>query len=146
MQDRGWHNAGLLCFAAIAALVPLLVSNNIVKYIMICFMTAGMYTTILLILNWTSETLSQPERKRSVAIALVNSFGHTSFIYGSYLWPRSEAPWNMKGWAMSTGVLWFGVRAAALMPVIFHYLPKNEIPCHIQDEETLVMEDERLKK
>lgn len=109
-------------------------------------MTAGMYTTVPLILKWTSETLSQPERRRSVAIALVNSFGYTTFIYGSHLWPRSEAPRNMKGWAMSTGVLWFGVGLVVFMPVIFHYLPKNEVLRQVQDDEIVVIEDEKLQK
>jgi hypothetical protein len=140
-QDRRWHNAGLLGFAGLAALVSLLVSNNTVKYVMICFMTAGMYTTIPLILNWTSESLSQPERKRSVAIALVNSFGHTSFIYGSYLWPSAEGPRNLKGFAMSTAVLWLGVILAALMPVFFRQLPRPELTQGVQVEEVTFTKD-----
>jgi hypothetical protein len=146
MQDRRWHNAGLLAFSGASALVALLVINDTVKYIMLCFMTGGMYTTIPLILNWTSECLSQPERKRSVAIALVNSFGHTSFIYGSYLWPSAEGPRNLKGFAMSTAILWFGVVLAALMSVIFRYLPQANLSHVVHGEEASIPEDEILEK
>lgn len=123
----------------------LLVSNDKVKYVMLCFMTGGMYTTIPLILNWTSETMSQPARKRSVAIALVNSFGHTSFIYGSYLWPSAEGPRNVKGFAMSTAILIFGMVLAALMPVIFRYLPESQ-PHRVVDGEEVMMEKDEIQE
>jgi hypothetical protein len=126
--------------------VALLVVNDTVKYVMLCFMTGGMYTTIPLILNWTSECLSQPERKRSVAIALVNSFGHTSYIYGSYLWLSAEGPRNLKGFAMSTAILWFGVVLAALMPIIFRYLTKTESRHVMIEEEVIIPNDEFLEK
>jgi hypothetical protein len=113
---------------------------------MFCFITGGLYTSLPLILNWTSECLSQPERKRSVAIALVNSFGHTSFIYGSYLWPKAEGPRNLKGFAMSTAVLWFGVVLATLMPVIFRYLPQADQNHVMHGEEAAIPEDEVLEK
>jgi hypothetical protein len=126
--------------------VALLVVNDTVKYVMFCFITGGLYTSLPLILNWTSECLSQPERKRSVAIALVNSFGHTSFIYGSYLWSKAEGPRNLKGFAMSTAVLWFGVVLAALMPVIFRYLPQADQNHVMHGEEAAIPEDEVLEK
>jgi hypothetical protein len=135
-----------VCVLWASALVALLVVNNTVNYIMFCFITGGLYTTLPLILNWNSECLSQPEQKRSVAIALVNSFDHTRFIYGSYLWPSAEAPRNLKGFVMSTAVLWFGVVLAALSTVIFRYLPK-ENPNHVaHGEEALVLKDQFLGK
>ncbi|KAH7092299.1 major facilitator superfamily domain-containing protein [Paraphoma chrysanthemicola] len=143
-QDRRWHNAGLLGLAAIAALVSLLVSNNVVKYVMMCLLIGGMYTTVPLILNWTSEIMSQPARKRSIAIALVNSLGHTSFIYGSFLWPSAEGPRNLKGFAVSTAALGLGVVLAALMPVIFKYLPKQDPPQVVQGHEVFAGGDEKL--
>jgi hypothetical protein len=85
-----------------------------------------MHTTVPLILNWTSEVISQPARKRSIAIALVKSFSNTSPIYGSFLWPSPERPHNSKGFAVTTAVLWHGVLVAALMPVIARYLPKSQ--------------------
>lgn len=145
-QDRRWHNAGLLGFAGIAALVALLVSNNAVKYAMLCIQTGAMYTTIPLILNWTSEVLSQPTRKRSIAIALVNSFGHTSYIYGSFLWPSAEGPRNLKGFAVSTAVLWLGLLTAALMPVIASYLPKPQPDMTLHGQELFVAGEEKLEK
>lgn len=126
-QDRRWHNSACLGFAAVAALVSILVSNSVVKYVMMCFMVGGMYTAVPLVLNWTSECLAKPERKRSVAIAFVNSFGHTSFIYGSYLWPSSEGPRNLKGFAASTAALGAAAIMAALLPIVFRYFRSRDV-------------------
>ncbi|KAI4677962.1 uncharacterized protein J4E84_008909 [Alternaria hordeiaustralica] len=147
-EDRRWHNAGLLAFAGVATLVALLVSNSAVKYAMLCLQTGAMYTTVPLILNWTSEVMSQPARKRSIAIALVNSFGHTSFIYGSFLWPSAEGPRNLKGFAVSTAVLWLGVLIAALMPVVANYLPKPRSDGVLRGHEVHLADNdsEQLKK
>lgn len=113
---------------------------------MLCLQTGAMYTTIPLILNWTSEVLSQPTRKRSIAIALVNSFGHTSYIYGSFLWPSAEGPRNLKGFAVSTAVLWLGVLMAALMPVIANCLPKLQPGELLHGQEVSIACDEKHEK
>ncbi|KAJ3548511.1 hypothetical protein NM208_g979 [Fusarium decemcellulare] len=141
-QDRRWHITGLLSIAALSCLIAIVVRNNIVKYVMMCFLIGGMFTTVPLILNWTSEVMAKPERKRSIAIAFVNSFGHTSFIYGSYLWPSSEGPRNLKGFAASNAVLGTAAILAAILPIIFKYLPsKDEEPVQRQDQETAERED-----
>lgn len=145
-QDRRWHNSGMLGLAAISALVAVVVTNDTVKYVMMCFMIGGMYTTIPLILNWTSECLARPERKRSIAIAFVNSLGHTSFIYGSYLWPASEGPRNLKGFAASTAALGLASVLAALLPIIFRYLPKQEAEGIAQGEVEMVDNTEQKGK
>ncbi|KAK1656710.1 major facilitator superfamily domain-containing protein [Colletotrichum godetiae] len=121
-QDRRWHITGLLSISALSCLIAIVVRNNIVKYVMMCFLIGGMFTTVPLILNWTSEVMAKPERKRSIAIAFVNSFGHTSYIYGSYLWPASEGPRNLKGFAASNAVLGTAAILAAALPIIFKYL------------------------
>lgn len=92
---------------------------------MMCFMIGGMYVTVAMLLNRASEYLSRPERKRSVATAFVNSFGHTSYVYGSYLWPASKSPRNLKGFAASTAALGTASIMATLVP-IFMYLPKRD--------------------
>ena len=130
-QDRRWHNSALLGLAGVAALVSAIVTTDIVKYVMFCFMWGGMYTTVPLILNWTSEALARPERKRSIAIAFVNSFGHTTFIYGSFLWPSSEGPRNLTGFAVVTAFLFLGAALAAVMPIIFKWIPNNDPEDHV---------------
>jgi hypothetical protein len=81
-----------------------------------------------------------------MAIALVNSFGHTSYIYGSFLWPSAEGPRNLKGFALSTAVLWLGVLMAALMPVIANHPrdPREDEILHGQ--ELYEVGDEKHKK
>ncbi|KAF2733335.1 MFS general substrate transporter [Polyplosphaeria fusca] len=145
-QDRRWHNSGLLGLAGIAALVALLVQNDTVKYVMMCLIIGAIYTTIPLILNWTSEILARPERKRSVAIAFVNSLAHSAYCYGSFLWPSSEGPRNLKGFAASTAALLLSSMLAALLPVIFRYLPKQALDGVETDDEVVPSVDEKLAK
>lgn len=141
-QDRRWHITGLLSISALSCLIAIVVRNNTVKYVMMCFLIGGMFTTVPLILNWTSEVMARPERKRSIAIAFVNSFGHTSYIYGSYLWPASEGPRNLKGFAASNAVLGTAAILAAVLPIIFKYFPnKDEEPVQRRDQETAGRED-----
>lgn len=125
-QDRRWHNTGLIGLSAVTCIVSLAVTNGVAKYVMMCFLIGGMYTALPLILNWVSETFARPERKRSIAIAFVNASGHTTFIYGSYLWPSSQAPRNFAGFGTLTAVLCIGTVLAALLPVIFKHLPNPE--------------------
>lgn len=145
-QDRRWHIAGLLALAAIGAFVSVLVINSTVKYVMMCFMIGGMYTALPLTLNWASECLARPERKRSVAIAFVNSMGHTSFIYGSYLWPASEGPRNLKGFATCTAALGLAAIIAALLPILIKYLPKQEVEGVNHSQADIVIDDEEKIK
>lgn len=45
-----------------------------------------------LVKTWGAEVIRYPAEKRAVAIALINSLGNASSIYGSWLWPDSDAP------------------------------------------------------
>lgn len=124
-QDRRWHIVGLFCASAIACLVSLFVSNGVAKYIMMCLLIAGIYTALPLILNWVSEWISFPAQKRSVAIAFVNSFGHLSLIYGSYLWPSSDEPRHSIGFGTLTAMCGAAAILTAVAPCIFRLLPKQ---------------------
>jgi hypothetical protein len=95
---------------------------------------------------YTTIPLFQPTRKRSIGIALVNRFGHTSYIYGSFLWPNAEGPRNLKGSAVSTDALWLGVLMAALMPVIANCPPKLQPGELLHGQEVSIACDENHEK
>ncbi|KAK1521071.1 allantoate permease [Colletotrichum abscissum] len=124
-RDRRWHITGCMCLSFICTLVCVTVSNPKVVYAMLCFYIAGLYTALPLMLNWTSEVISLPAEKRAVVVALVNSVGNLSAVYGSRLWPSSDGPRFVKGFAVTGAFTGFGTILAALIPVIFSYLPKE---------------------
>ncbi|KPM37791.1 hypothetical protein AK830_g8772 [Neonectria ditissima] len=123
--DRRWHITGCLGLSFICTLVCITVNNPKVLYAMLCFYIAGLYTALPLILNWTSEIISLPAEKRAVVVALVNSIGNLSAVYGSRLWPASDGPDFIKGFATTGAFTGFGTLLAALIPVIVKYLPKE---------------------
>lgn len=92
---------------------------------MMCLLVAGLYTGLPLILNWASESIPFPDQKRSVAIAFINSFGHLAIIYGSYLWPSTNAPQHLLGFATVAAVCALGAIIAALFPFMVKLLPKQ---------------------
>lgn len=123
LQDRRWHNVGLFGLAAIACVVSAVVASNVAKYIMMCFLVAGLYTGLPLVLNWASESIPFPDQKRSVAIAMINSFGHLAIIYGSYLWPSANAPQHLVGFATLAAACALGVILSVAYPYIIKVLP-----------------------
>ncbi|KAJ3530612.1 hypothetical protein NM208_g9250 [Fusarium decemcellulare] len=124
-QDRRWHTVGLFALSAAACLVSAFVKPAVAKYVMMCCLVAGLYTGLPLMLNWTSECIPFPDQKRSIAIAFVNSFGHLAIIYGSYLWPSTNAPQHLLGFATLTAACGGGALLAIAAPWIFKLLPKE---------------------
>ena len=124
-QDRRWHIVGLFTAPIIACLVSLFVSQGAAKYAMMCFLIASIYTAVPLILNWASEVISFPSQKRSVSIAFINSFGHLSLIYGSYLWPSVNAPRHVLGFTAVAALCGAAALLAMALPFIFKMLPKE---------------------
>ncbi|KAH7153844.1 major facilitator superfamily domain-containing protein [Fusarium sp. MPI-SDFR-AT-0072] len=127
LQDRRWHSCGLYGLAAVACIISAFVHSAIAKYVMMCLLVAGLYTGLPLMLNWTSESIPFPDQKRSIAIAFVNSFGHLAIIYGSYLWPSTNAPQHLVGFATLTATCGFGCVIAIVAPWYFKLLPKKPV-------------------
>ncbi|WQF82422.1 Putative major facilitator superfamily, MFS transporter superfamily [Colletotrichum destructivum] len=122
-KDRRWHITGCMCLSFVCTVVCVTVSDPRVVYAMLCFYIAGLYTALPLMLNWASEVISLPAEKRAVVVALVNSVGNLSAVYGSRLWPSSDGPRFVKGFATTGAFTGFGTLLAALIPLIFSYLP-----------------------
>jgi predicted MFS family arabinose efflux permease len=124
-QDRRWHLTVLHLAPVTACLVSLFVSNAVVKYIMMCLFIGGLYTALPLIMNWASECISFPTKKRSVAIAFINTFCNLSMIYGSYLWPSAGAPRHVLGFVTMGSFCAGASILSAVMPLLFRLLPKQ---------------------
>ena len=125
MQDRRWHNFGLYTLAGVACIVSAVIESNVAKYVMMCFLVAGLYTALPLVLNWASECIAFPDQKRSVAIAFINSFGHLAIIYGSYLWPSTNAPQHLLGFATLAATCALGAVLVAAYPYVVKLLPNE---------------------
>lgn len=134
LQERRWHITGALTVGFIASLVCVTVTHPVVRYAMLCFVAAGIWTALPLILAWTSGVINMPAEKRAVSLALVNAFGNLSSVYGSRIWPSNTAPHYTMGWAITAAFLGGGAVVAALIPVVLknvpHHVTKAEQELH----------------
>ena len=115
--ERRWHVSGSLAVGFVGALVCTIVQTPVVRYVMLCFVAAGIWSALPLILAWASKTLDFPAEKRAICIAMINAVGNLSSVYGSQIWPSSSAPRYTLGWGITAGFLGAGTLVAMLIPV-----------------------------
>ncbi|KAF7553347.1 hypothetical protein G7Z17_g3700 [Cylindrodendrum hubeiense] len=118
LGERRWHIAGALGVGFACSVVCAAVQNAVVRYVMICFVAAGIWTALPLIMTWTSGVITLPAEKRAVVLALVNAFGNFSSVYGSRIWKSNDAPGYPIGFGVTAGFLGAGMILAALIPVV----------------------------
>lgn len=116
--ERRWHVTGMLALGCVCSIVCAAVQTAIVRYVMICFVAAGIWSALPLILSWTSGTVSLPPEKRAIVLALVNAFGNFSSVYGSRIWPKSDSPAYHIGFGVTAGFLGAGMVLAAVIPIL----------------------------
>jgi hypothetical protein len=90
---------------------------------MLCFVAAGIWTALPLILAWTSATINLPAEKRAICLAMVNAVGNLSSVYGSRIWPSTNGPRYTIGWAVTAAFLGGGMVVALLIPVVLKMVP-----------------------
>ncbi|KAH7150228.1 putative vitamin H transporter [Dactylonectria estremocensis] len=120
--DRRWHITGALGVGFACSVVCVAVKTAVVRYVMICFIAAGIWTGVPLVMSWTSGVISLPAEKRAVVLALVNAFGNFSSVYGSRIWKTKDAPDYPIGFGVTAGFLGSGMILAALIPVVCRLL------------------------
>lgn len=125
MGERRWHITGSLTLGFICALVCAIVQTPMVRYVMLCFVAAGIWSALPLIIAWASKTISFPSEKRAIAIAMINAVGNLSSVYGSQIWPSTSAPKYTLGWGVTAGFLGGGAVMAVMLPIIIKYVPRK---------------------
>lgn len=124
--ERRWHITAPLALGCACSIVCAVVKTAVVRYVMVCFIAAGIWSALPLILSWTSGTISLPPEKRAIVLALVNAFGNFSSVYGSRIWPSWDSPEYHVGFGVTAGFLGVGMVLAAMIPVICNMLPQSE--------------------
>lgn len=73
------------------------------RYIGMFLMCAGSYSAFNVVQAWIASTVPRTRTKRAIVYALVNLFGNSSNIYGSYFFPSSDEPqYRMGGIILSS--------------------------------------------
>ncbi|KAJ6440721.1 major facilitator superfamily transporter [Purpureocillium lavendulum] len=116
--ERRWHVAGPLAVGCACAVVCAAVQTAVVRYVMICFVAAGIWSALPLILSWTSNVITLPPEKRAIVLAMVNAFGNFSSVYGSRIWPSGDSPAYHVGFGVTAGFLGAGALLAVVIPIL----------------------------
>lgn len=106
---RTYYLAGMMLFGALFAAITAGVHVALPRYVLMCFLNMGLYSTVPLALSFATTAMGtvQPE-VRSVALGIMTGYGHVCQVATTYLWPDADQPWYTKGFATHAGILGFG--------------------------------------
>lgn len=121
--DRRYHITAFSTLAIVASIIAAVVHAPTVRYVMLCFITSGIYTALPMVLTWTSGTIHFPREKRAISIAIVNALGNLSSVYGSRIWPDADGPYYPIGFGVTAGFLGFGAILTLVLGVLFLKFP-----------------------
>jgi MFS family permease len=128
--------AGLSSLGCILFIVVTVSSNPMVRYVLTIFAFGTIYGCSPLVKTWVAEVIPHPAEKRAIAIALINSIGNASSIYGSWLWPKKDAPRYVPGFATTTS--WLGL--LFVLTLTFAYLFKKFPVQQLEHEDVMASE------
>ncbi|TDL18778.1 MFS general substrate transporter [Rickenella mellea] len=101
VQSRGLFIAGSSFLGGIGYLILLTVHHNQhARYFATFCITSGTYTTIGLVIAWYAHNLGS-ETKRATGIPMFMAIGQCGSILGSHIYPSTEGPKYIKGFAIS---------------------------------------------
>jgi hypothetical protein len=94
------------------------------RYVFLCFINSAIWTANPLALSYASVSFGplDPET-RAISLAIVNGMGNLAQIYGSYLFPDTDAPGFVKGFGTYAGLLTFGAGVYVCAFVLFRRNP-----------------------
>ncbi|KAK1962674.1 major facilitator superfamily transporter [Colletotrichum sublineola] len=103
LHERTWHITAGLGIAVVGFVMASATLNTAARYIACFIFAMGAYSVNSVIIGWASSTLSQTKEKKAVVLAMTNVGGQIGYIYGAYLWPKSDSPRYAIGFGASAG-------------------------------------------
>jgi MFS family permease len=92
MNERTWHITGCKAIAIFGFVLGMCTLNLGARYFAMVVFCVGTYGVNSIVLGWVSSTLGQTAEKRSISLAIVNTFANLSFVYTPYLWRTQDQP------------------------------------------------------
>ena len=138
--------AGLSGFGFVMFIATTVTTHGKTRYGLGIFAFGAIYGCSPLTKTWVSHVLGAPAEKRAIAIALINALGNGSSIYGSFLWPDSDAPKYLIGFGTTTA--WMGaICAGALISAwLFNRFPAEKLDHNVVMASQLRSERENKQK
>lgn len=137
-HERTWHITVGLSTAILGFAIAASTLNTAGRYVACFIFPAGAYAVNSVIIGWASSTLSQTKEKKAVSnvcvqrstgrdantaakqvvLAITNVGGQVGYIYGAYLWPKSDSPRYTIGFSASAGFALCSILCAWWMRVL----------------------------
>ncbi|EON67967.1 hypothetical protein W97_07113 [Coniosporium apollinis CBS 100218] len=117
-HERTWHITVGLSTAILGFAIAASTLNTAGRYVACFIFPVGAYAVNSVIIGWASSTLSQTKEKKAVVLAITNVGGQVGYIYGAYLWPKSDSPRYTIGFSASAGFALCSILCAWWMRVL----------------------------
>ncbi|KAL5050899.1 hypothetical protein BDW71DRAFT_194028 [Aspergillus fruticulosus] len=111
-----------LCVDIVGNVMVIASHATAVRYVGMFLMCAGSYSAFNVVQAWIASTIPRTRTKRAIVYALVNLFGNSSNIYGSYFFPTSDSPQYKPGGITLSAFAEAGVVLTLLLAVYLHLL------------------------
>ncbi|KZP00996.1 MFS general substrate transporter [Calocera viscosa TUFC12733] len=126
VSDR-YYNRGIpmIVFTAIGGTGYLILcvaptSNVAARYAATFLVTMGTYTCIGIAIAWYPFNMGS-ESKRAMGIPIWQSIGQCGSILGSYIYPNTDAPRFIRGFAVTCGLFYFSTAVAIVLSAYIYY-------------------------
>ena len=125
---RGLIVATWLAPSMTCSIVVCAVYNYTARYVLLVFMATGLLSGNALSLAYASSTFApQRPETRAVSIAVLNGLANIAQIYGAYLFPDSDAPKYLMGFAVISGLCAVCVVVYSVAHVLIRKYPGNRV-------------------
>ncbi|TVY38109.1 MFS transporter [Lachnellula occidentalis] len=123
---RGLIIASWLAVSCICSIIICVMYNLVGQYVLLVIMASGLWVANALSLSYASSTFgSLPNETKAVCLAIVNSLGNLAQIYGSYLFPSTDAPKYIMGFGVISGLCALSVASYVFLHVMLKRRPQN---------------------
>ncbi|KAK4458443.1 putative MFS transporter [Cladorrhinum samala] len=121
-NDRSLHIFGLMLLSAAGNAIATGSKVLGARFFAMFLMPMGAVSAYQIILSWVANSFPRPMVKRGAAVAIANMVGNTASIYGSYMYPQTDAPQYIPGGSANSVVC----LVVGLLALVLRYLHKWE--------------------
>ncbi|KAF9225928.1 MFS general substrate transporter [Gyrodon lividus] len=119
LQTRGLAVAGACFVGTIGYLIVVLVPDNMhARYFAVFCITSGTYTAIGVTIAWFAHNLGS-ETKKATGIPVFMSIGQCGSVLGTHLYPSSDGPHYIRGFATTCGLEAFATICALALYISY---------------------------
>ncbi|KAJ9610626.1 hypothetical protein H2200_005403 [Cladophialophora chaetospira] len=116
--QKAYHVLGCSALAVVSFIICATSTHFPVRYAFICFGFAGVQCCVPLLISW-EVTMFPGRERRAVSIPIINGFGNLASVYGSFIWPKPDAPRYVMGFSIMTAFMFIAGSTAMVIKKIW---------------------------